>query len=399
MPDENAADSKLPERVSSVRGTNQSGMRAHNERLVLSLVRRHHALAKSELARMTGLSAQTVSVIMRQLESDGLLLRGEPQRGRVGQPSVPMRLNPDGAYFLGLKVGRRSSELVLTDFLGQVRDRTRATYDYPTPQETLDFAARSLNSVLGAMPKPARLRVAGLGIAMPFYLWDWAQTLQVPQERMDPWRSTDLPASLAQISDVPVYAQNDATAACGAELVFGPAEGPRDFLYFYVGYFIGGGVVLNGSIFSGRGNAGALGPMPVARKAHPVQPLIDVASLYVLERALNGAGLDGAGLWASPDRWDVPADFLETWLDNAAQGLAHAILSSCSLIDFGCVKIDGWMPPQVKAGLIARVQDRLGEMNLTGLERPDILAGSVGPDARALGAASLPLSDRYLIEG
>ena len=54
------------------RGTNQSGMRDSNERLVLSLVRRHGKLAKTEIARMTGLSAQTVSVIMRELEDEGL---------------------------------------------------------------------------------------------------------------------------------------------------------------------------------------------------------------------------------------------------------------------------------------------------------------------------------------
>jgi hypothetical protein len=70
------------------RGSNQSGMRAYNERLVLSLVRRHGALAKMEIARMTGLSAQTVSVIMRALEADRLLLRGAPVRGRVGTDGV-----------------------------------------------------------------------------------------------------------------------------------------------------------------------------------------------------------------------------------------------------------------------------------------------------------------------
>ncbi|MDE3122078.1 MAG: MarR family transcriptional regulator, partial [Paracoccaceae bacterium] len=82
-------------------------MRAHNERLVLSLVR-HEPMAKSDIARITGLSAQTVSVIMRSLEADGLLLRGEPIRGRIGQPSVPMHLNPEGAFFFGVKIGRRS---------------------------------------------------------------------------------------------------------------------------------------------------------------------------------------------------------------------------------------------------------------------------------------------------
>ncbi|MBA3447577.1 MAG: winged helix-turn-helix domain-containing protein, partial [Pseudaminobacter sp.] len=65
-------------------GTNQSGMREHNERLVLSLVRQHGSLAKSDIARMTRLSAQTVSVIMRELEEAGLLLRREPVRGKIG---------------------------------------------------------------------------------------------------------------------------------------------------------------------------------------------------------------------------------------------------------------------------------------------------------------------------
>ena len=71
-------------------GSNQSGMRARNERLVLSILRRQGALPKAEIARKTGLSAQTVSVIMRALEQDGLLEKGEKQRGKVGQPSIPM---------------------------------------------------------------------------------------------------------------------------------------------------------------------------------------------------------------------------------------------------------------------------------------------------------------------
>ena len=76
-------------------GANQSGMRDHNERLVLSLILRHVALPSAEIARRSNLSAQTVSIIIRALERDGLLLRGEPQRGKVGKPSIPMTLDPD----------------------------------------------------------------------------------------------------------------------------------------------------------------------------------------------------------------------------------------------------------------------------------------------------------------
>ena len=116
-------------------------MRDYNERLVLSLVRRHGSLSKTEIARLTKLSAQTVSVIMRELEEEGLLLRNEPVRGKIGQPSIPMSLNPEGAFFLGLKIGRRSAELVLIDFLGNVRAMLQLSYRYPAPRETVEFVS------------------------------------------------------------------------------------------------------------------------------------------------------------------------------------------------------------------------------------------------------------------
>ena len=73
----------------SSRGTNQTGVRLYNERLVLSLIRLHGQLPKVDIAKMTGLSPQTISIIMNQLSDDGLLLKGSPSRGRIGQPSVP----------------------------------------------------------------------------------------------------------------------------------------------------------------------------------------------------------------------------------------------------------------------------------------------------------------------
>src|SRR5687768_8090758 len=70
----------------SSRGTNQTGVRLYNERLVLSLIRLHGQLPKVDIAKMTGLSPQTISIIMNQLSADGLLLKGSPSRGRIGQP-------------------------------------------------------------------------------------------------------------------------------------------------------------------------------------------------------------------------------------------------------------------------------------------------------------------------
>lgn len=381
------------------RGSNQSGMRAWNERLVLSLVRRHGALAKSDIARMTGLSAQTVSVIMRALEQDGLLRRGEPIRGRIGQPSVPMSLEADGALFFGLKIGRRSADLALIDFLGRVRGARRRVYRYPTPDAVADFVAEALPALTAGLPPRLRDRVGGLGVAMPFQLWSWVQDIGAPQSEMDAWRNRDVQAELAALSGLPVFLQNDATAACGAELVFGTGEKPKDFLYFYFGYFIGGGLVLNGQLFTGQfGNAAGVGPMPVPGPDGRMRRLMTVASLSVLAQAVAAAEGNADQLWERPDRWDLPAPVLDAWITGAAEGLASAILSAATLLEMQAVLIDGWMPVEVRAEVVRRTEAAFHRLDLSGIEPPVIREGTVGAEARALGAAAIPLAQRYLID-
>ncbi|WP_052161738.1 ROK family transcriptional regulator [Hoeflea sp. BAL378] len=383
----------------SLRGSNQSGLRAHNQRLVLSLVYSHGNLAKTDIARLTGLSAQTGSVIMRELEAEELIVKGEPIRGKVGQPSVPLSINPDGAFFIGLKVGRRSAELILINFLGEPRATLRKSYPWPTPPLIIDFVRDGLAEMLAGLPPALRDRVAGLGIATPFELWNWTEQAGAPREAMDLWRGCDLRAELARISNMPVYLQNDATAACAAELVFGKHPGLNDYLYLYIGTFVGGGVVLNGSVYSGRtGNAGALGPLPVAGPdGTPVQ-LLDRASIMLLERMLKQAGLDPSPLWNSPDHWEGFEDLADQWIGIVARGLAQAIVSAASIIDFEHVIIDGGLPSEVREKIVAATRAEVSHYDLRGLEVPTILPGTVGHLARALGAASLPLFDKYLID-
>ena len=73
------------DRIGARSGVNQIGVRAHNERLILSLVRRGGGLPGAEIAKLTALSPQTVSNILRKLENDGFLRRGAPRRGRVAR--------------------------------------------------------------------------------------------------------------------------------------------------------------------------------------------------------------------------------------------------------------------------------------------------------------------------
>lgn len=392
-----------PDRTSAeesiLRGTNQAGMREQNERLVLTLLRQHGALAKTDIARITGLSAQTVSVIMRALESDGLLRRGEPMRGRIGQPSVPMMLSPDGAFFFGLKIGRRSADLALIDFLGTVRATYRQTYRYPTPDAVVSLVAERVPAMVASLDANLRGRVMGMGVAMPFQLWNWVQSIGAPQEQMDQWRHRDIQAELTQLTGLPVQIQNDATAACGAELVFGAGDRPKDFLYFYFGTFIGGGLVLNGHLFTGRsGNAAGVGPIQVPGKDGKTRRLLDIASLCVLADRMEAVGQSSDHFWEQHDEWRVSPDLLDEWISDAADALAHAILSAGALIEIEAVLIDGWMPVQVRAELARRTSVSLHRLDLAGIEAPVIREGTVGAEARVMGAAAIPLTQKFLVE-
>ena len=381
-------------------GANLSRVRDHNQRLVLSMVQRHESLPKSEIAQRTGLSAQTVTVIMRSLEADNLLLRCEPVRGKVGQPSIPMSLNPDGAFSIGLKIGRRSAALMLVDLIGQQRKVLRKHFAYPSPAVVRRFAVDGIQQLVASLPSKHRKRIAGIGVSMPHELWHWADKIGAPQKTMDKWRDFSLSDDLSGSSGLSVFVRNDATAACAAELVYGKGAGLRDFLYIFLGTFIGGGVVINHNLFPGRtGNAGALGTMPVRNPQGSLSQLIDHASVIKLEWMLTEQGYDPSLLWKNPDDWSAFSTVVDKWIDSTAEHLAATTVSACSVIDFSAVIIDGAIPESVRDRIVKASNRVLLKMNLQGLMTPpEILAGDIGTDARAIGAACLPLFNRYFLD-
>jgi len=388
-----------PHQGSLTGGANQVRVRAYNERLVLSLVRLHESLSKADITRRSGLSAQTVSVIMRALESEGLLLRGDPVRGKVGQPSVPMRLNPDAVYSFGVKIGRRSADLVLMDFVGQIRLQHHETYAYPQPDRIMEIITSGIAQLEARLAADQRSRIAGLGIAAPFELWNWADEVGAPPGAMDAWRTFDLHSEVAARVSYPVFLQNDATSACGAELVFGVGPSYADFIYLFIGSFIGGGIVLNSSVYSGRtGTAGAIGPLPVRGKDGETRQLLDIASIFVLENLLRQTGIEPQPLWYSADDWIDFGEPLEVWIQDSAAALAQAIVAAASVIDFGAAVIDGGFPHWVRRRLVNATIDAVACLDLQGVIIPDIIEGKVGAQARAIGGASLPIFARYLMD-
>ncbi|WP_299622716.1 ROK family transcriptional regulator [uncultured Tateyamaria sp.] len=379
-------------------GINQTGVRAYNERLLLSVLQRNGALPGGELARRTGLSPQTTSVILRKLEQDGLLHKGAPVKGKVGKPSVPFDIEADGLFSMGLKIGRRSADLLVLDLKGEVRMQLRETYDYPMPDTVFGFLERGYEDLMSALSIDMRSRMCGLGIAAPFELWNWHELVGAPPAEFAAWRDIDFSAEAARITDLPVHQVNDATAACRAEHVFGMGREYRDYVYFFIGAFIGGGIVLDHAVFEGnQKNAGAFGPLPVPDVQGKPAQLIDLASIRALEVRLEADGLDPRQLWQTPQDWSHLEAYVQPWLEQTADALAIASVASCAVIDFEAVVIDGAMPATCRARLVEMTRTRLSDQDLRGVIAPEIIEGRVGNNARGIGAAAGPIISQVLL--
>ncbi len=375
-------------------GVNQRGLRNYNERLLLSVLLRFGPMAGSDMARRTGLSPQTVSIILRKLETDGIIMRGEPVKGRVGKPSVPMQLCPDGGFAIGMKIGRQSADILLLDLCGGVRAQENMSYDTPAPEPIFDLFRTATEKFIDTLEPRLRSRLCGIGIAAPYEIWKGSD-----QNHLKLWNGVDFTDEVAAFSSLPVVLVNDATAGCRAEHLYGRGKEFDDYAYFFVGSFIGGGIVLGDSVYEGKqGNAGALGSLRSTGPKGESRQLVDVASLQLLQARLSEAGIDPARLLETPEDWSSFARYVDPWLGQTAQELAKASLSACSVIDFETILIDGSFPASVREDLANRTRRYLANQDIRGLNSPRIETGSVGRNARAIGAAASPIFTQFFLD-
>ena len=382
------------------RGSNQIGMSQFNERVVLQAVRLHGSMPKADLARLTNLSTQTVSLIINRLLEEGLVSKRAPVRGKVGQPSVPIMLNPDGAFSIGVKIGRRGLDMLLVDFAGKTRERFSLSYPYPDPDTVfgqIEAALKSMAVLLGPKLLP---RLCGVGIAAPLALGGWRTLLDMTPDQASRWDGIDIRRRVQAMTALPVEFAKDTAAACVAELVLGRGRSIKNFLYVFVDTFIGGGLVINSHLHGGlHGNAGAVGSFPLGLATpgsrNPPGQLLGDASLFNLEQLFKLAGLDPAAAHDARALQPPFATHTETWLDDAARAIALTINSATCLLDLEGVIIDGSFDRSLLEQLLAQVEVALECYSWEGIARPQVLGGTVGSDARAIGGAFLPLHAHF----
>jgi len=383
------------------RGRNSVRLRRYNERLLLQVLRRSGEASKADLARRTHLTNTAIGSIIQSLEQSELIVfTGRRTEGQRGQPATLIDLNPKGAFGIGVRLDRDTIETALLDFGGQILARRVHDRILPSPRETLELVLADIDAVLAAISPEERERLAGIGVAQPFNLGAWLQELDLSNPDFRAWDDIDFPFELGEATGLPVFSENDGNAAAIAELFYGCGREFDDFLYVFMGPVIGCGVALDGDCLRGvTGNAGDIAVMPVPpsalASAHPPKGrwdmLLSRASLNALARHLRhaGAAVDSHADLERHIRAHHPA--VEEWVDDCIDALTPAVRSALCILDVPVVVFDADVDGGLVAMLMRRLAVALAETAPEARGVPELVRGSFGSDAGAVGAASLPM--------
>ncbi|RWH76576.1 MAG: ROK family transcriptional regulator [Mesorhizobium sp.] len=250
----------------ALRGTNQEFGRPYNRRIVLESIRLHGPIARGDIARRVGLTVQTVSTIVRELEEHGYVLsmREEP-RGR-GLPPATLRINPEGGYAVGIHVTPLGINAALINLSGDVIESAYREAPNATPDHAFHLIGTMVLELTGLRPGG---RVLGIGMALPGPFGVESMSFIGPTT-MTGWKDVALRERLEASTGLPAFFETDMAAAAMGERLYGLGTGYSEYYYLYFGVGLGGVMVHDGSALRGAwGNAGEIGHIPVVPGGEP----------------------------------------------------------------------------------------------------------------------------------
>lgn len=346
--------------MASLRRINQDDLRNHNLSVVIdTLLRASTPMSRANLAKETGLTKATMSLLVSLLIDAGIVKEGEPQNSSsYGRPSTPLALGGGKVCGIGMQVN--------TDGYGCVAlDINRDTLGYEWVDADMggvdpEGVFGRLDAMVGAMED--RLEgegciVAGVACALPGLVTSERQLLtarnlgweNIVLSRFDVMRRYDVrpgnEAKMAAIAQIPGY-------ACARADFLDAVDCTDSFIYLSCDIGIGGAIVRDGEVVAGsHGFAGEIGHVSVALDG-PLcrcgrkgcleayagrRSLVEASGVVGGDEASTSQALDRMlDAWHTGDRQTVEA------VDRAVDALTSAIGSAVNLVDVDTVLLGGW---------------------------------------------------------
>ncbi|NEC00519.1 ROK family transcriptional regulator [Streptomyces anulatus] len=376
-------------------GSQTSLHRANLERVVRA-VRMAGSLTQAEIARSTGLSAATVSNIVRELKDGGTVEVTPTSAG--GRRARSVSLSGDAGIVIGVDFGHTHLRVAVGNLAHQVLAEESEPLDVDASSaegfDRAEVLVKRLIEATGIGPD----KVIGIGLGVPGPIDVESGTLG-STSILPGWTGINPSEELSGRLGVPVYVDNDANLGALGELVWGSGRGVKDLAYIKVASGVGAGLVIDGTIYRGPGGtAGEIGHItldesgPVCRCGNRGCLETFTAARYVLPllRPSHGPGLTMERVVQLAREGDPGCRRV---IGDVGRHIGSGVANLCNLLNPSRVVLGGSL---AEAGelVLGPIRDSVSRYAIPSAARQlSVLPGALGGRAEVLGALALVLSE------
>ena len=375
------------------------GLRRENRAAVLWSLYFSQPGTRQDLSAATGLSAASVTNVIRELLNEGIVIEAGSVDSDGGRPRVMLEVNPDHGYVIGADIGETRVRVELFDLA--MRERAKADFPLNPREHDVDVVVASVLSGLDSVLTESGIEpaaVLAMGVGIPGIVEQRPEALVHGQTYG--WEAVPIERLLRAGTDLPLHIENGAKTMGQAELWFGAGRGARNAVVALIGSGVGASLISGGTTYRGATSSAAewghTTVMVDGRKCRCGSAgclEAYVGAQAILERyGRPTAGNDEeSALAALVDAADTEP-LAAAILDETADYLGAGIGSLINLFNPERVILGGWAGLLLGGRLLPRIRESARRHSLrhpfaaTSLE-----LGQLGPEAVALGAATLPV--------
>ncbi|WP_328916677.1 MULTISPECIES: ROK family transcriptional regulator [unclassified Streptomyces] len=385
-------------------GSQSSLHRANLERVVRA-VRLAGSLTQAEIARSTGLSAATVSNIVRELRDNGTVQVTPTSSG--GRRARSVALSGDAGIVVGVDFGHSHLRVAVGNLAHQVLAEQSEPIDVDASASQGFDRAEQLVARLVESTGISPEKVLGVGLGVPGPIDVETGTLG-STAILPGWSGINPRQELTDRLGVPVQVDNDANLGALGELVWGGGRGVKDLAYIKVSSGVGAGLVIDGRIYRGPGGtAGEIGHItldesgPVCRCGNRGCLETFTAARYVLE-LLRGSHGDGLTVPKMVQLGREGDPGCRRVIGDVGRHIGMGVASLCNLLNPSRVVLGGDL---AEAGelVLGPIRESVSRYAIpSAAQRLSVVPGALGARAEVLGALALVLSemgDSTLLDG
>ncbi len=377
-------------------------LRRLNRLRVIRALRDEGQISRAEIARRTGLSRSTVSSLVADLQSDGLVVeRAEPGHAhgaQGGRPPILLSFDASAGAAVGVDFGHSHLRVAVSDLASTIlAERTRPLDTDHDAYEGLEMAAELVVETL-AEAGVAREAVIGAGMGLPGPVDQGDGTVH-SSAILPGWIGMTVASELQKRLEFPVMVDNDANLGALAEAAFGAGRDATDLVYLKVSSGIGAGLILNGRLYRGSaGLAGELGhvlvdPEGIVCRCGNRGCLETVAATGALVDRLRGTHGDDFTMEAMLDAANAGDPAARRVIADAGRALGTVAASLLNLLNPEMLVVGGHL---ASAGdlLLDGMRESVARAALPETSRgAQLVAGVLGERAHVLGALALVVSE------